>query len=51
MINHRVIKIKAYGVNRDMIFTINQVGGIGHTATVTRGGLRPKAPFVFHINE
>jgi hypothetical protein len=51
MINHRAIKTKAYGVNRNMIFTINQVGGIGHTTTVTRGGLRPKAPYVFHNNE
>ena len=50
IINHRPIKIKAYGTNRNMIFTINQVGGIGHTTTVTRGGLRPKAPYVF-INE
>jgi hypothetical protein len=47
VLNHRIIKIKAYGVNRNVIFTINQVGGIGHTATVTRGGLRPKAPYQF----
>lgn len=47
VLNKRAIKIKANGVNRNMIFTINQVGGIGHTATVTRGGLRPKAPYKF----
>jgi ribosomal protein S6E (S10) len=47
VLNRRVIKIRANGVNRKMIFTINQVGGIGHTTTVTRGGLRPKAPYVF----
>lgn len=47
VLNRRAIKIKANGVNRNMIFTINQVGGIGHTITVTRGGLRPKAPYKF----
>ena len=44
---HRPINIKAYGTRRDMIFTINQIGGIGHTTTVTRGGLRPRAPYVY----
>ena len=47
IINHRPIKIRANGSNRNMIFTINQLGGVGHTAVVTRGGLRPKAPYVF----
>jgi hypothetical protein len=47
IINHRAIKIRANGSNRNMIFTINQLGGVGHTAVVTRGGLRPKAPYVF----
>ena len=44
---YRAIRIKATGDKRNVIFTINQVGGIGHTTTVTRGGLRPKAPYVF----
>ena len=44
---HRPIKIKAYGTHRDVIFTLNQVGGIGHTTTVTRGGLRPRDPYVY----
>lgn len=47
ILNYRAIKIKATGVNRDVIFTMNQIGGIGHTTTVTRGGVRPKAPYVF----
>ena len=45
---HHVMKIRAYGNKRNVIFTINQIGGIGHTATITRGGVHPKAPYVFN---
>jgi hypothetical protein len=44
---YRSIRIRATGDKRNVIFTINQVGGIGHTTTVTLGGLRPKAPYLF----
>ncbi len=47
LVNRRIVKIRANGANRNMIFTINQLGGVGHTAIVTRGGVRPKAPYVF----
>ena len=45
---HHPIKLNAYGTHRDVIFTINQLGGIGHTATVTRGGVRPREPYTYN---
>jgi len=47
LINHQHIKIHAYGTKRDVIFTINQLGGVGHTAIVDRGGVRPKPPYIY----
>jgi hypothetical protein len=47
IINHRSIKIGAVGNKRDVIFTINQLGGVGHTAKVTRGGVKPRAPYIY----
>jgi hypothetical protein len=47
IINYHVIKSKAIGNKRDFIFTINQIGGIGHTAKVTYGGLRPKESYLY----
>jgi hypothetical protein len=38
---------KSIGLNRTVIYTINQLGGIGHTAKVTHGGLRPKKTYVY----
>ena len=49
-LNHHVMTIQAYGNNRDTIFTMNQLGGVGHTAKVTRGGVKAKEPYIFGIN-
>jgi hypothetical protein len=46
IINYHAIK-RAIGNNRNVIFTINQIGGIGHTAKVTYGGLRPKESYLY----
>jgi len=47
IINHRSIQIGAVGNKRNFIFTINQLGGVGHTAKVTRGGVKPRAPYIY----
>jgi hypothetical protein len=47
LINHRVIKVGALGNKRNVIFTLNQIGGIGHTTTITNGGVRPKASYIY----
>jgi len=47
IINHRSIKIGALGNKRNFVFTINQLGGIGHTAKITHGGLKPNAPYIY----
>lgn len=48
IINYHAIN-RAIGNKRDVIFTINQIGGVGHTAKVTYGGLRPKEPFNYTL--
>ena len=47
IINHKFIKIAAVGNKRNFIFTTNQLGGIGRVAKVTRGGVRPRAPYMY----
>ena len=47
IINHRTIKIEALGNKRNVIFTMNQLGGVGHTTIITNGGVRPKAPYIY----
>ncbi len=45
-INHRAIQTSV-GNKRDVIFTINQLGGIGHTAKKLRGGVKQRAPYIY----
>jgi len=46
IINYHAVN-HAIGNKRDVIFTMNQLGGIGHTTKVTYGGLRPKDPYKY----
>lgn len=46
LINHRVIK-HSVGNKRDVIFTMNQLGGVGHVSEKTRGGVHNKRPYVY----
>ena len=46
LINKHEIASRATGLNRNVIFTINQLGGF-HTALLLRGGVHPKAPYIY----
>ncbi len=46
LINHRVIK-RSVGNKRDVIITMNQLGGVGHVAKKTRGYVHTRQPYVY----
>jgi hypothetical protein len=45
-INHRSIQTSV-GNKRNVIFTMNQIGGIGHTAKITLDGVHNREPYVY----
>ena len=54
--NHKFIKIKAVGNKRDVIYTMNQLGGVSSSSFASSShsyavgdGIHSKAPFVFKM--
>jgi hypothetical protein len=54
--NHKSIKIKAVGNKRDVIYTMNQIGGVSSSSfassahsSATGDGIHTQAPFVFKM--
>ena len=45
-INNRSIQTSV-GNKRNVIFTMNQIGGIGHTAKITLDGVHKREPYVY----
>ena len=43
--NHHAIQ-NSIGMKRNVIFTMNQLSGVGHTALVTHG-FHPRAPYTY----